>query len=141
MDDDVQLGKLVEFMISYCFCFHAAPSDKTLKEARQVQVDTYMVDMHDEINNNFKSLVEDNTLSDNAWTTWQHVNSYDYDDWALKMEALGQKFAKQNHKLQSKFTSNGHSRFQPKADSKGMVLYQKMLKWFAKFMRHPELTG
>jgi len=67
MDDDVQLGKLVEFMISYCF--RAAPSDKTLKEARQVQVDTYMVDMHDEINNNFKSLVEYNTLSDNAWTT------------------------------------------------------------------------
>jgi hypothetical protein len=70
MDDDVQLGKLVELMISYCF--HAAPRDKTLKdkEARQVQVDTYTVDMHDEINNNFKSLVEYNTLSDNAWTTW-----------------------------------------------------------------------
>ena len=48
MDDDVQLGKLVEFMISYCF--HAAPRDKTLKEARQVQIDTHMADMHDEIN-------------------------------------------------------------------------------------------
>jgi hypothetical protein len=137
MDDDVYLGKLVEFMISYCF--HAAPRDKTLKEARQVQVDTYMVDMHDEINNNFKSLVEYNTLSDNAWTTWQYVNSYD--DWALKKEALGQKVAKQKHKLQSKFTSNGHLRFQPMANSEGMVLYQKMLKWYAEFMRHSEFTG
>ena len=126
MDDDVYLGKLVEFMISYCF--YTAPRDKTLKEARQVQVDTYMVDMHDEINNNFKSLVEYNTLSDNAWTTWQYVNSYD--DWALKKEALGQKVAKQKHKLQSKFTSNGHLRFQPMTNSEGMVLYQKMLKWY-----------
>jgi hypothetical protein len=48
VDDDVQLGKLVEFMISYCF--HAAPRDKTLKEARQVQIDTHMADMHDDIN-------------------------------------------------------------------------------------------
>ena len=115
MDDDVQLGKLVEFMISYCF--HVDPMDKTLKEAWQVQVDTYTVDMHYEIDNNFKSLVEYNTLSDNAWTTWQYVNSYD--DWALKKEALGQRVAKQKHKLQSRYTSNGHSRFQPKADSEG----------------------
>lgn len=137
MNDDDLLGKLVEFMISYCF--HASPRDKTFKEARQVQVDTYMADMHDEINNKFKSLVEYNTLSDNAWTTWQYVNSYD--DWAFKKEALGQKVAIHKHKLKSKFTSNGSSRFQPKADSDGMVLYQKMLKWYADFMRHPEFTG
>jgi hypothetical protein len=29
----------------------------------------------------------------------------------------------------------------PQADSEGMVLYQKMLKWYAEFMRHPEFTG
>ncbi len=70
-----------------------------------------------------KSLVEYNTLSDNAWTTWQYVNSYD--DWALKKEALGQRVAKQKHKLQSRYTSNGHSCFHPRADSEGTMLYQK----------------
>ena len=137
MDDDESLCKLVEFMMSYCF--HAAPREKTLKETRQLQIDTFREDMAKEIGNDFKSLIEHNTLSDNAWTTWQYVNSYG--DWRKKKLALGDKKSKTKHALSSKFTSNGTSRFQPKSGSEGMLLYKKMSNWYAQFMRHPEFKG
>ena len=137
MDDEEILCKLVEFMMSYCF--HAAPREKTLKETRQLQIETFREDMAKEIGNDFKSLIEHNTLSDNAWTTWQYVNSYG--DWRKKKLALGDKKSKTKHELSSKFTSNGTSRFQPKSGSEGMLLYEKMSNWYAQFMRHPEFKG
>ena len=137
MNDDENLGKLVEFMMSYCF--HAAPREKTLKETRQLQIDTFREDKTQEIGNDFKSLIEHNTLSDNAWTTWQYVNSYM--DWKKKKSELGDKKSKAKHTLNSKFTSNGTSRFQPKSGSEGMLLYEKMSNWYAQFMRHPEFKG
>ena len=121
MNDDENLGKLVEFMMSYCF--HAAPREKTLKETRQLQIDTFCEDSTQEIGNDFK-MIEHNTLSDNTWTTWQYVNSYM--DWKKKKSELGDKKSKAKHTLNSKFTSIGASRYKPKSGSEGMLLYKKM---------------
>ena len=62
-------------------------------------------------------------------------------DWKKKNSELGDKKSKAKHTLNSKFTSNGTSRFQPKSGSEGMLLYEKMSNWYAQFMRHPEFKG